>query len=459
MLRKFFTVLCVGLVFVPVLTLSAQVQSPPALDMGAPLKRAPSGKTASLYQSFSHQFVAASTVGDVSHWVSHQLRPGEALQCLALRNGIMPDAMAQVNHILNPTLPTHRQTVLMPSADLARNVRPARRTDTRLAVAMQHDVDLWEVARHNPLPLYAGHTLLLPGPGPEQCWPYPLVDMTLGPQPVVRGRTVVLALETAEPAACEVTYAGQTAPCYATDATHLYALLGLSALMDAGEYKIELTLYAEGSQTSLDFYLQVQPGRYGFQFINPPASLSQLMDAALMQGEMDYLATWRQVRTPERQWEFPLAFPLSRKFSISADYGARRSYGGLVDGYHSGVDYRAWTGISVIAPAEGVVLMAEHLLARGNAVLIDHGWGLVTGYWHMSKIDVEVGQHVTRGEVIGKVGNTGLSTGSHLHWEVWVNGVSVDGKQWLDSKGLAEYELPALSAPDSAAELVFADPQ
>jgi murein DD-endopeptidase MepM/ murein hydrolase activator NlpD len=78
---------------------------------------------------------------------------------------------------------------------------------------------------------------------------------------------------------------------------------------------------------------------------------------------------------------------------------------------------------------------------RGNAVLIDHGWGLVTGYWHLSKTHVRVGDAVTRGSVFAEVGSTGLSTGSHLHWEVWVNGVSVDGKQLLARNGLAGIQL------------------
>jgi murein DD-endopeptidase MepM/ murein hydrolase activator NlpD len=76
--------------------------------------------------------------------------------------------------------------------------------------------------------------------------------------------------------------------------------------------------------------------------------------------------------------------------------------------------------------------LAEPLTVRGNVVFIDHGWGVITGYWHLSSIDVEVGQYVEQGEVVARVGNTGLSTGSHLHWEVWVGGISVDGLQWLE---------------------------
>jgi murein DD-endopeptidase MepM/ murein hydrolase activator NlpD len=182
-------------------------------------------------------------------------------------------------------------------------------------------------------------------------------------------------------------------------------------------------------------------GSYGFQYIDPPPQLSGLMDAELMSSEARYLEPWRAVRSPSREWELPLPMPLENRVSISADYGDRRSYGGMVSGYHSGIDYRAWTGLGVVAPSDGVVIMAEKLTTRGNAVLIDHGWGLVTGYWHLSKIHMQVGDRVNRGDVFAEVGNTGLSTGSHLHWEVWVNGVSVDGKQFLEADGLAGIRL------------------
>jgi len=220
-------------------------------------------------------------------------------------------------------------------------------------------------------------------------------------------------------------------------------------LIDAGTYTVKIAVQSDGLETAFTVPLNVSTGRYGYQYIDPPASLSKLMDPELMQDELDYLAIWRTIRTPERAWELPLAFPLPYQVPISANYGDRRSYGGMVAGYHSGVDYRAWGGMRVIAPADGVVILAERLEARGNAVLIDHGGGLITGYWHLSRIDVGVGQHVKRGEAFALVGNTGLSTGAHLHWEMWVNGVSVDSSQWLSADAFPGLTLPALDAADT----------
>ena len=78
----------------------------------------------------------------------------------------------------------------------------------------------------------------------------------------------------------------------------------------------------------------------------------------------------------------------------------------------------------------GTVVLAEPLQVRGQVIILDHGWGVFTGFWHLSQIDVQVGQVVSRGEIIGLVGNTGLSTGAHLHWEMQVAGVPVDPLQW-----------------------------
>jgi murein DD-endopeptidase MepM/ murein hydrolase activator NlpD len=77
------------------------------------------------------------------------------------------------------------------------------------------------------------------------------------------------------------------------------------------------------------------------------------------------------------------------------------------------------------------VTLAEPLSVRGNAVIIDHGRGIFTGYWHLSELDVTVGQSLNTGDVIGLVGNTGLSTGAHLHWEMRVHGIAVDPMQFL----------------------------
>ena len=76
------------------------------------------------------------------------------------------------------------------------------------------------------------------------------------------------------------------------------------------------------------------------------------------------------------------------------------------------------------------MVLAEKLTIRGNAVLIDHGTGLFSGYWHMNQIAVTEGQEVQPGDLIGYLGNTGLATGPHLHWEMRLYGIAVEPLQW-----------------------------
>ena len=94
--------------------------------------------------------------------------------------------------------------------------------------------------------------------------------------------------------------------------------------------------------------------------------------------------------------------------------------------FHSGMDFSANVGTPVYATGNGVVRKAGWEGLYGNCIQIDHGFGYVTRYAHLSKIDVRVGQKVVRGEIIGKVGTTGKSTGPHLHYEVMVKGQIVN---------------------------------
>ena len=93
---------------------------------------------------------------------------------------------------------------------------------------------------------------------------------------------------------------------------------------------------------------------------------------------------------------------------------------------HNGLDIAAAPGSPIVAPADGVVSFAGYDPGYGKLVSIDHGYGVVTRFGHTSQIFVEVGQRIRRRDVIAAVGNTGRSTGPHLHYEVRVNSVPVD---------------------------------
>jgi murein DD-endopeptidase MepM/ murein hydrolase activator NlpD len=117
-----------------------------------------------------------------------------------------------------------------------------------------------------------------------------------------------------------------------------------------------------------------------------------------------------------------------------------RAYnGGPVDSYHEGVDIKNSLGTPIVAPAHGRVVLAEpNFVARGGAVILDHGRGVHTGYWHMERVVVAEGQLVAAGEMIGSMGARGMATGSHLHWEMHIGPISVDPLEWVEQEWLTE---------------------
>ena len=126
---------------------------------------------------------------------------------------------------------------------------------------------------------------------------------------------------------------------------------------------------------------------------------------------------------------------------VVTTHGARRDYldpaGRVVArSQHAGVDLAVLAGTPIAAPAPGVVAFTGRWAIRGNVVVVDHGAGVHTVYAHASELLVTPGQEVVTGQVLARVGTTGLSTGPHLHWELRVGGVAVDPVEWTQRDDL-----------------------
>ncbi|MFN2321613.1 MAG: M23 family metallopeptidase [Trueperaceae bacterium] len=133
------------------------------------------------------------------------------------------------------------------------------------------------------------------------------------------------------------------------------------------------------------------------------------------------------------RWSEPFLLPLEGR--DTSGFGAPRQYGvGGNVSYHQGADLAAPTGTPILATNHGVVRVAGFYPIKGGLVVLDHGQGVTSLYFHQSAIDVSVGDVVVRGDVIGRVGSTGLSTGPHLHWEMRVDGVPSDPLRWVGAR-------------------------
>lgn len=145
--------------------------------------------------------------------------------------------------------------------------------------------------------------------------------------------------------------------------------------------------------------------------------------------------------TENQIWEGNFILPL--KGRISGRYGEKRLYkkntGGSFltwKGVHGGLDITTGKhGSPIITSNSGNIILARHFLGEGNTVVIDHGQGVITTYFHLQKIFVKEGSFVKKGETIGTTGSTGLANGPHLHFGVYIHGIPIDPLFWVSFRG------------------------
>lgn len=165
---------------------------------------------------------------------------------------------------------------------------------------------------------------------------------------------------------------------------------------------------------------------YPVQKLTLPSHMVDLGAADLerVRRENREMARLWKTRSP-RAFALPLAAPLEA-LPEGGRFGHRRIINGSPRSPHGGADYSVPAGTPVLAAADGTVVMVADHFFGGNAVFVDHGDGLVTQYFHLSRVDVAQGQAISRGAPVGRVGATGRATGPHLHFGVRFRGARVD---------------------------------
>jgi murein DD-endopeptidase MepM/ murein hydrolase activator NlpD len=231
-------------------------------------------------------------------------------------------------------------------------------------------------------------------------------------------------------AAAEATFAGRRYPLLLQDGL-AWGVLGVEAFHEPGAYPVSVDLLGPDGTVlgRLEATLVVVDVAYPVEYITLPPDRAALLDPGIVQEEINRRAAIFSMFTPAKLWSGPFAMPVPGP--IGGGYGAGRSYNDapVVD-FHHGTDITADAGVPVVASNSGRVAFAGALDVRGNTVIIDHGIGVYSGYHHLSEISVVEGQDVAKGDLVGTVGDTGLASGPHLHWEIIVAGLNVDPVPW-----------------------------
>ena len=195
-----------------------------------------------------------------------------------------------------------------------------------------------------------------------------------------------------------------------------------------GAYEIDFL--AEDGTTLASAKLTIRPTKFPTQNVVLAPQIEALHSTP---EDIATLTEFRNTVSDVKYWEDPLVAPVPG--CILSPFGVKRLHNGKPTGeFHAGIDQRSPAGRPVHAVAAGIVKIAQPFAVLGGTVAIDHGQGLETMYLHMSKLLVEPGARVKKGEVIGYVGATGRANGPHLHWVVDVNGVPVNPQQWVTLK-------------------------
>ena len=386
---------------------------------------------------------------------NYAVQVGDTLALIAARFNTTEQKVLEQSGLINPNYLIAGQQVRLVSRTGSAEPQPVfgrnhsvKIGETLSTIAARYNQPPQMIARLNqlayPTTLVVGQQLRIAAAQPYQPLPTGLSALSIGPLPLRQGETFSVYIETN---GTTVTPTGQikfnglitaTQPWFNTDyeqqfaffpyADGLVGLFSLDAFAQPGLYQFNIFL-DDPRQPAFSQGVVVDSINFGFQNI-PVAD-----DMALRAREGADLAKIYRVVSAEPLWDSDQPFrpPLDNIDYRSAGYGAPRSYAGApVRIFHTGVDYAAPANTPIKAAAAGKIVFSDLVGLHGNHIIIDHGWGVMTAYSHMSQRAVSVGEMVEAGQVIGAIGSSGLSTGTHLHWEVRVRGTPVNGLQWLE---------------------------
>lgn len=212
------------------------------------------------------------------------------------------------------------------------------------------------------------------------------------------------------------------------------ALIGIALGSPGGDFEVKVR--RSGSPNAdlpglTPMAVTIATHTYVIENVNLPPAKNRLVPAESKESARIHKAS--HMLSSRQYWEGTFMSPVPGK-EIAA-FGKKRVHNGNEPaGFHNGIDLRAAAGTPVSAANAGIVIFTMPFKAHGRTILINHGQGVMTIYLHLQSFSVKPGQMVVKGQTIGKVGSTGVSTGAHIHWQIFVHGVPVDPKPWQETE-------------------------
>jgi murein DD-endopeptidase MepM/ murein hydrolase activator NlpD len=372
---------------------------------------------------------------------------GDSYRSLIRQTQVPQNLFKRLNRVVSPSQFYVGASMIIPvDAESSNEVRISPRTgESMLEAAVKVNSDVWTLAtvndRQGSWDALPGDTLFAPGEAEGSTaggLPSAFISAEIRSLPIKQGGTGVIRVETAPDVTLSGVLVDRPLNFFPFENGTQVALQGVHALLDPGVYPLRLdATLPDGSVQSYEQFILIISGFYPDDPILYVDSIT--IDPASTEPETEQIESITTPVTPTKLWTGVFLSPAiayAESTYFTSRFGNRRTYigsgtGFTVTGFHTGLDFGGGEGLAITSPAAGRVVFAGPLTVRGNATLIDHGWGVYSGFWHQSAIQVQVGQMVGQGEVIGLVGATGRVTGAHLHWELWVNGVQVDPLDWL----------------------------
>lgn len=364
---------------------------------------------------------------------------GETFRSLQRRYRLSESVMTHLGGLVSPNQLYMGYPMLM-ATQRGENLSGARAAvapgTSLLEMAVKNNANPWRVVAENQL---SGRWQALPGDvlftgnsgeGPGAL-PSPISQLDVSSPVFVQGKTHIITVSASGiPLEIQGILMDQQLKFFDVGDGKYAALQGVHVMTPPGLYPLTISgVMADGATFSFSQTVFVSDGGYFFETITVEDSY---LDADISAEETAFVNEIIGKISPEKLWESYFVAPSPYADSINSYFGTRRSFNGSAFiYYHSGVDFGGGKGVQIFAPAPGKVVYAGELEIRGNATIIDHGWGVYSGFWHQSEVNVSVGDIVVPGQVIGLVGNTGRSSGAHLHWELWVGGIQVEPLDWL----------------------------